>query len=430
MRPISLSVASRHDNNRRVQETTECREYYGDKISKSKSKKDIRVLFQNINGLGSSDETDKRASIREFINTYKVDVFAMAEVNMNWKIVAKKQSLASLAKEWFEHSRVVTAHNMLVNTKTPHQQGGTAIITSGDMALKVAKSEQDKKYMGRWCSVKIRGKQGVHIRIVSVYVPIVTKSHGNKTVFAQQQAALLKQKITGTVLATFWRDFWKEVDKWIADGEALVINGDWNQDVQSPALVKAFEARNLLPVITGGRHQGKPPETYNNGSYPIDECFASSSLNIKKCGFLRHGDNGSDHRAIWLDIEKKSALGIIPADIQRHQARKLKTKDPRIVKKYNHILEHEFERHNLYNRSLCLYNKMQTGFNSKDMVEYNKVDKLRIKSMKKAEHKCNKLHMGAVPWSPEIQRSMTTIHYIKLVIRRKKGRKVGARTLI
>ena len=41
------------------------RDTYGDKISKSKSKKVIRVVFQNINGLGTSEETDKREAIRE-----------------------------------------------------------------------------------------------------------------------------------------------------------------------------------------------------------------------------------------------------------------------------------------------------------------------------------------------------------------------------
>ena len=198
----------------------------------------------------------------------------------------------------------------------------------------------------------------------------------------------------------------------------------------SPAIVKAFEARNLIPVVTGGRHSGKHPETYNDGSYPIDECFASSSLTIKKRGFLRHGDNGSDHRAVWLDIEKQSALGVLPPDIQGYQARKLKTSDPRIVSKYNFILEEEFCCHNVYNRALAIYNKCFTHPSPEVFAEYDKLDKVRDRCMKKAERKCRKLHMGSVPWSPEMQRARTTILYIKLCIRRRKGRKVSARTLI
>ena len=301
------------------------------------------------------------------------------------------------------------------------------------MALRVAKLEHDTKYLGRWCSMKIRGKHGTHLRIVSTYVPIVTKSHGNKTVHAQQHAALLRLKETKPVITTFWTDFWKQIDKWLADGEKLVINGDWNQHVQSDALVKAFEARNLIPVVTGGRHEGDPPETYNKGSYPIDECFASAELRIKKCGYLRHGDNGGDHRPLWLDIEKESALGHNLGRTTSHSARRLKTNDPRIVAKYNAVLEEEFDKCDIYNRSLALYNRAmdtQTSWSQEDGIEYDKLDKLRDKAMKKAEKKCRKLHMGAVPWTPEMGYIRKKIHYIKLVIRRKKGRKVSARTLI
>ena len=50
--------------------------------------------------------------------------------------------------------------------------------------------------------------------------------------------------------------------------------------------------------------------------------------------------------------------------------------------------------------------------------------------MKKAEKSCRKLKMGNIAWSPKIQMVRTTIEYIKLTIRRKKGKKVSARYLI
>ena len=53
-----------------------CRDTYGDIMSKSKSKGIMRVIFQNINGLGTKEESNKREYLREFINKYKVDVMA------------------------------------------------------------------------------------------------------------------------------------------------------------------------------------------------------------------------------------------------------------------------------------------------------------------------------------------------------------------
>ena len=49
--------------------------------------------------------------------------------------------------------------------------------------------------------------------------------------------------------------------------------------------------------------------------------------------------------------------------------------------------------------------------------------------MEKAEKKCRKLHMGAVEWSPQIQKVRTTIYYLKLCLRRKKQVRVSARLL-
>ena len=62
---------------------------YGDKLRKRKSKSNIRLVFQNINGFGTDDNTRKDKLIQEFINEYKIDAFAMSEINVNWRVVGK-----------------------------------------------------------------------------------------------------------------------------------------------------------------------------------------------------------------------------------------------------------------------------------------------------------------------------------------------------
>ena len=56
------------------QKSKNCRETYGNVMRKNKGKKVIRVVFQNINGLGTTVETDKRDTIREYIKDNKVTV--------------------------------------------------------------------------------------------------------------------------------------------------------------------------------------------------------------------------------------------------------------------------------------------------------------------------------------------------------------------
>ena len=102
------------------------------------------------------------------------------------------------------------------------------------MALRVNSHKYDDKRLGRWASQTFQDKDGIITRMVSVYVPIVTRKHGHKKVICQQQNALLKMGIVDQVIKVFWEDFWTQVDKWIEDGNQLIIGGDWNSNVTSP----------------------------------------------------------------------------------------------------------------------------------------------------------------------------------------------------
>ena len=232
-------------------------------------------------------------------------------------------------------------------------------------------------------------------------------------------------KVTKPVIKSFWEDFWSAIDGWRSKGEQLVVCGDWNENVYVANLRKQFRDRNMHPAATG-RHRSIAPPTYNKGRHPIDEIFVSGGLTITASGFLDHGVNEGDHCAIWVEITKESSIGLNPPKIHSIQARRLKTKDPNVVKKYNTILEEEFEKYNIYGRALDLYNQYADKLTIPQQQEYNQLDYLREKAMNKAERKCRKLHMGALPWSPALQHARNMIQYLKLTLRRKKGRRVSA----
>ena len=123
---------------------------------------------------------------------------------------------------------------------------------------------------------------------------------------------------------------WTCIDKWLYDGEQLIIGRDWNENVYNTSLLDNFQRRILFPVITSN-HKQTAPETYNGGSRPIDEFFASPTLNISACGYMEHGRVNSDHRPIWVEITKDSFLGQNPPPLSSYQARRLRVQDPRTV---------------------------------------------------------------------------------------------------
>ena len=163
----------------------------------------------------------------------------------------------------------------------------------------------------------------------------------------------------------------------------FIINGDWNQDVQtSTELLRQFKDRNISPTITQKFHNA--PATYNNGQVPIDEIFVSSGIIVEKCGYLPHGENNGDHRPIWIEVSKDSFLGTKPPPVVSIKARRLKTNNPAIVQKYNYILQQELEVYNVYNRVYKLYTTHSTPMTHSECKEYDKLDIIREKAMKKA----------------------------------------------
>ena len=101
------SPGTKRQSSQQVQyEDFNCRDTFGDKFKRKKSNHNIRIVFQNINGIGTTEDTCKRKLIKDFISKYKIDVFGMSEVNTNWKLVGKKETLQALASSSFENSRV------------------------------------------------------------------------------------------------------------------------------------------------------------------------------------------------------------------------------------------------------------------------------------------------------------------------------------
>lgn len=155
-----------------------------------------------------------------------------------------------------------------------------------------------------------------------------------------------------------------------------------------------------MPAIITKHGTIDTPETYSAGATPIDEIFVSSTLNISGAGYLEHGSTQGDHRPIWIDVHKETALGTKYPDLPSHKARRLKCQDPRIVKRYLKTLDRFYKKHKIYERAYQLFHNFSYPLSEQQQHEYEALDNLRVTGMKFAEKKCRKLKMGGRKWSP------------------------------
>jgi hypothetical protein len=102
-------------------------------------------------------------------------------------------------------------------------------------------------------------------------------------------------------------------------------------------------------------------------------------------------------------------------------ARRLKTGDPRIVKKFNKEYTKFIKQHKLHTKLFQLEGAMGQALTPTQATAYEQYLTLRHKGIILAEKRCRKLKMGMVPYSEEINTCRLTIQLWRAVITKKKG---------
>ena len=292
---------------------------WGDKFKKNKKKNQIRCMFQNINGFGYKEENSYKAEgIRTFITNNDIDVYAMQEMNTDWRRCKKSFTIWERTRGWFENMKITVSNNLREKNSSPYQSGGTGILCQKDLSLQMIDSGKDPRRLGQWTWQLFKGKNNICLRIISVYFA-KPSDFGKRKAYFQQKEALQQSHIVEPPEEVFWIDLWKEVDQWSQQGDQIVIGRDWNVDVTREEFLELFMERGLYPAITG-RHGNNAPNTCNRGSEPIDEIFVSANIVVTAAVYLECGEGEGNHRPLWFEMEKNSVLGTNVLDRPQYAA--------------------------------------------------------------------------------------------------------------
>ena len=150
----------------------------------------VRILFQNIGGLGenkpkSSYKLDK---LKKTVLANEVDIYGMAEVNTDWRLIDTENTLWNRTKGWHKHRKISLSHNEQGAKISPFQVRGTATITANEVACRVIEFDNDFRHLGRWSTTLLQGKGNIRTRIVTAYCPV--KSYNVGGTYAQQLQGL------------------------------------------------------------------------------------------------------------------------------------------------------------------------------------------------------------------------------------------------
>ena len=339
-----------------------------------------------------------------------IDILALSEVNKDWRTIDYDNSIWGATSSWTEHRRVQVSYNTSATAIKEYQPGGTAMVMFGELTFRISFQSCDPRGLGRWSTLTLTGKQDVHTTIITCYCPTRSKSLGST--FVQQLIYMANNKdILPEVdcpRQLFGIDIREEIETFANKGHNIIVMGDFNSNYQD---LSSWMVDVGLTDLINHRH-GKCPITHTRSlDKPLDVIFGSPNFKIAKGGFLPFQKLLSDHRGIWIDIPKIFIFGYKPQHPVFPAARRLKLKDPRVVKKYLSLLHSSMIDNDLFHRMDDLHHKSKSNFSQQSMEEYESIDELVCNLMDEAERNCRKIHAGAITWSPAYKEAGLLLEY-------------------
>jgi endonuclease/exonuclease/phosphatase family metal-dependent hydrolase len=387
-------------------------ESWGDDIQ-SKAEGTMRIACRNINFLPKYKGQVKNDELINDISALSIDLFGLCEANLAWHNMVEQDQPRERFRGYLEKSKFVIGNNTTDKSyKETIQMGGTMIIGANDIVHRIQESGSDQHKLGRWTWFKLQGQQGMQLRIVMVYRPVY--SVGMLSTYQQQKQYLLSNDIDTCPRQMFFHHLQEELQKWYDDGERIIIMGDFNEDIRSKNIKSFFSQFGMKDIIIQ-KHGITAPNTYANGTVPIDGVFATMDIIPILCGYSAIGWGTScDHRLLWADFDIAAILGHQMNPLWTPSIRRLKLVDPRLVSRFLQLRRSHIEEHKLAIRLQLLYHGIQNeSLTAEQQHEYESIDQIRVEGILHAERHCRKLKMGKVPWSPKLQEIINNIRYLR-----------------
>ncbi len=169
----------------------------------------------------------------------------------------------------------------------------------------------------------------------------------------------------------------------------------------------------------------KAPYTHPAGKSPIDGAYKTLEVEIVNLCMLTFAESPGNHRSLCFDISTCSLLGEFRYKICQPVSRRLVISQQSLVKRYNKIVQEQFEIHCIVER-LDAVDKMMhyCGYPSPgwlcalNIKLYKQMMEIRVH----AEKKCRKILQPESDFSPTIQMWYDQIHAYLQLIQLKEGK--------
>jgi hypothetical protein len=98
----------------------------------------------------------------------EVDIFGLSETGVNWKQAHPRDQCDQTLQDFWPRSRLVGSTSD-IPSKEEVQRGGTCTVVTKKWTGRIESSCSDHHGLGRWSHVRLNGKNGRRVTIVTVH---------------------------------------------------------------------------------------------------------------------------------------------------------------------------------------------------------------------------------------------------------------------
>ena len=148
------------------------------------NEQDWRLLIGNI-GTFPNEKTGygklKMDVLKHLYTSSETDMILLSKHNINLRNTVQEQRPQSIMSEWTQNTRgefvqFEDEYDKQTYSNEKREYGGTGIVTNGKATAHRIDYGEDKRKMGRWNWVTLKGKQEKRTTVISIYRPEVSQS--------------------------------------------------------------------------------------------------------------------------------------------------------------------------------------------------------------------------------------------------------------
>jgi hypothetical protein len=371
---------------------------FGNLLTSAKSRDNIRLYFQNGNGVRPYSDWARFQHACNFFAERDIDVFGITETNIDWN-TSLKMTARSLCQRHFTNALLSTASSS-DQGKSDFQPGGTMTAITGRWTGRSAGTIQDLRNMGRWSGFSLHCSNGKLLHIITAYRPVESSPTGDGSItFFQQNWNVLRREGINQPNPP------KQSDK-------VILMLDANELLKGKYLPTLLSQTNLTSLVHSVH---EAPATYNRGQKCIDFIFGSQSIHhlVPQSGYTGFYDSGfplSDHRAIFVDIDSVGLFGATTSTIAKPISRRLTSKNRKGVQKFISALSHTTI-NNLHESLKSLSTTL--SWNETQAATLERIDQQFTAALLAAEAQAS---VPNIAWSPALHNAFLVFSYWSITI--------------